>query len=302
MAGSFPDSLLVRLQRDGLLQMWFPCVCHTAQLGVKYFLETNLGHRGQINSIVAKAHCFVTSAKNSTKCAEVFSEKSFNLSTMNKTRWSSMYKTLMSIISADDHNLLKELPKLKQEPPTKYELNILREICEILQPVALFTTEMQATHGTSGMLIPALNIVLKELNDKSDQDPHSSTMDNSLSKVLSCILKNRFEKILADKFYWIGTCLDPRFGSEALENVEYLHALKSSLNILLDLERDTFQLSDKDLIQESTQIEDPPLKRRKSLFPAKSYTKDHRKFLHSTNVIEMEITLYRAEARHSMVF
>ena len=140
-----------------------------------------------------------------------------------------MYKMLMSIISADDRNLLKELPKLKREPPTKYELTILREICEILQPVALFTTEMQATHGTCGMLIPALNIVLKELIDKSDQDTHSSTMDNSLSKVSSCILKNRFEKILADKFYWIGTCLDPRFGSEALENVEYLHALKSSL-------------------------------------------------------------------------
>ena len=136
---------------------------------------------------------------------------------------------LMSIISADDRNLLKELPKLKREPPTKYELTILREICEILQPVALFTTETQATHGTCGMLIPALNIVLKELIDKSDQDTHSSTMDNSLSKVSSCILKNRFEKILADKFYWIGTCLDPRFGSEALENVEYLHALKSSL-------------------------------------------------------------------------
>ena len=104
LAGSFPDSLLVRLQ------MWFPCVCHTAQLGVKDFLENNLGHRGQIKAIVAKAQCFITSAKNSTKCAEVFSEKNFNSSTMNKTRWSSMYKMLMSIISTDDRNLLKELP------------------------------------------------------------------------------------------------------------------------------------------------------------------------------------------------
>ena len=123
------------------------------------------------------------------------------------------------------------------------------------------------------------------------------TMDSSLSKVLSCILKKRFEKILADKFYWIGTCLDPRFGSEALENVEYLRAVKSSLNILLELESDTFRLSDKDPIQESTQIEEPSLKRRKSLFPAKSYTKDHWKFLRSTDVLEMEITLYRAEGR-----
>ena len=104
---------------------------------------------------------------------------------------------------------------------------------------------MQATHGTSGMLIPALNIVLKELEDKPDQDHHSSRIDNSFAKVLSCILKNRLENILSDKFYWIGTCLDPRFGTEALENGEYLHTLKSSLNILLELERHTIQLSDK---------------------------------------------------------
>ena len=260
--------------------------------------RVQLGHRGQINTIVAKAQCFVTSAKNSTKCDEVFSEKSFNFSTMNKTRWSSMHQMLMSIISADDRNLIRERPKLNREPPTKLELNILREICEILQPVALFTTEMQATHGTSGMLIPALNIVFQELDDKPDQDPHLSTMDNSLSKVLSCILKERFEKILADKFFWIGTCLDPRFGSEALENVEYLHTLKSSLNILLEFEKDAFQISDKDPIQESTQIEEPFLKRRKSIFSAKSYRKDHRTFLHSADVIEMEITLFRAEARN----
>ena len=56
LAGSFHDSLLVRPRRNGLLQMWFPCVCHTAQLGVEGFLETNLGHRGQINAIVAKAN------------------------------------------------------------------------------------------------------------------------------------------------------------------------------------------------------------------------------------------------------
>lgn len=100
--------------------------------------------------------------------------------------------------------------------------NILREVCEILQPVAFFTTEMQATHGRSVMLISAINIIFQELDNKQDQDPpHLNTIDNSLSKMLSCILKKRFEKILADKFLRIGTCLDPRFDLQALENVEY---------------------------------------------------------------------------------
>ena len=86
-------------------------------------------------------------------------------------------------------------------------------------------------------------------------------MDIFLSKVLSCILKTCFERILADKFFWIDTCLDPRFGSEPLKSVEYLHVLKASLNILLEFEKDAFQIRDKDPIQESTQIEEPSLKR-----------------------------------------
>ena len=269
LAGSFPESLLVRLRREGLLQMWFPCVCHTAQLGVKDFLASNLGHRGKVNAIVSKTQSFVTSAKNSTKCAEVFSDKSFNLSVMNKTRWSSMYKMLLSIIDAEDKNLLGELPKLKRDPPTKYELNILREVCDILQPVALFSNEMQATHGTSGMLIPALNIVSKELSDMNNDNTNdsNSAMGISLSEVLNNILKKRFSAILSDKFYWISTSLDPRFGTEALQNNDYLHALKCALKILLDLERKTWQASNSYSVENSIPKEEPPLKRRKSLFP-----------------------------------
>ena len=72
---SSPHSLLVDLRKDGLPPLWIPCVCHTEQLAVKDFLETNLGYRGQMNVIVKKAQEFVKSAKHSTKCAELFMEK-----------------------------------------------------------------------------------------------------------------------------------------------------------------------------------------------------------------------------------
>ena len=112
-----PHSLLVRLRKDGLLSLWFPCVCLTAQLAVKDFLQTNLGYRGQINVIVKKAQEFVKSARQSTVCADIFMEKGFNLVSMNATRWNSMYDMLRSIIRADEKDFIDQLPPLKSEVP-----------------------------------------------------------------------------------------------------------------------------------------------------------------------------------------
>ena len=58
-----PQSLLIDLRKDGLLPLWFPCVCHTAELAVKDFLKTDLGNRGEINAIVKKAQEFVNLPK-----------------------------------------------------------------------------------------------------------------------------------------------------------------------------------------------------------------------------------------------
>ena len=59
-----------------------------------------------------------------------------------------MYDMLRSIISAEEKELIDLLPTLNSEVPKKYEINILREVCDVLQPIGLFSSEMQATHGT----------------------------------------------------------------------------------------------------------------------------------------------------------
>ena len=142
-----PKSLLIKLRNAGLLKNWFPCACHTAQLAVKDLLARNLGHRSQVNVLVAKAHEYVKCCKNSTKCAEIFLNERMSLVSMNKTRWNSMYNMLNSLLKADDRNILEQLPPLSCQPPKNFEMNILREVCEIIQPISLFTNEMQATHA-----------------------------------------------------------------------------------------------------------------------------------------------------------
>ena len=284
-----PQSLLVGLRKDGLLPLWFPCVCHTAQLAVKDFLKTDLGNRGEINAIVKKAQEFVKSAKSSTKCAEIFMEKGFNLMSMNATRWNSMYDMLRSIISADEKELIDLLPPLKSEVPKKYEINIFREVCDVLQPITLFTSEMQATHGTSGMTIPALEMVMKEL-----QNGDLNMMDNSLASILSNILKKRFQNIMSDKFYWLANCLDPRFATEAYENELFMEILRRALKIVSEINRNKGVRNE---IQENADKETGIWsKAKKSLFPTKRYS-DSNTQLYCNDVIDMEITLFKAEAR-----
>ena len=58
-----------------------------------------------------------------------------------------MYNMLNSLLKADDRNILEQLPPLSCQPPKNFEMNILREVCEILHPISLFTNEMQATHA-----------------------------------------------------------------------------------------------------------------------------------------------------------
>ncbi|KAI6648156.1 hypothetical protein LOD99_898 [Oopsacas minuta] len=106
-----------------------------------------------------------------------------------------------------------------------------------------------------------------------------------------------FQAIKLDKFYLISTCSDPRFGTQALENIEYLNDLKSIMNIVLDLERKAFEIKNTHPVQESTIKEEQSLKRRKPLFTVRSYA-NQINHLPSTDVIEMEITFFKAEARN----
>ena len=88
LAVSFPDSLLVHLRRDDLLQMY--CSIRGERF-FKYQLRTsraNKCYRGKGTMLHHKCK-----KNNTIKCAEVFSEKYFNFSIMNKTRWSSMHQS-----------------------------------------------------------------------------------------------------------------------------------------------------------------------------------------------------------------
>ena len=151
----------------------------------------------------------------STRCAEIFLENNFSLSLNNQTRWDSIYVMIESFLEAEKRGHLKLLPPMNCKSPKRSEIILLQDLLEVLEPIRLFTIEFQHSLGTSGMVLPALEMVYKKLADV-DQDANSS------AQVLASIVKKRFSAIYNDKFMIIANCLDPRFALKALEDPEYL--------------------------------------------------------------------------------
>ena len=60
--------------------------------------------------------------------------------------------------------LLKLHPSLKHPIPRSYELSIIREVLDVLEPIHLFTLEFQPGVGTSNMVIPRLEALYNHLN------------------------------------------------------------------------------------------------------------------------------------------
>lgn len=96
---------------------------------------------------------------------------------------------------------------------------------DTLEPIRLFTIEFQHALGTTGIVLPAVEMVYKQLNEV-DVDP------NSLPQLLSSLVRKRFSIIYQDVFMQIANCLDPRFANKALENGEFCQKVKHCLNIV----------------------------------------------------------------------
>ncbi|KAI6658750.1 Zinc finger BED domain-containing protein 4-like [Oopsacas minuta] len=213
------NSLTSKLRAAGLLPLWGRCVCHLIQLSVHDFIQKQLRSHGSVNKIIIKATQFVNCSRKSIQCGEIFLKYKFTLGAMNQTRWDSMYKMLKSILDAETKGCLKFLPSLKYPIPKNYELAILREVVDVLEPIHLFTLEFESSLGTSGMVIPGLESLYDHLNSiDSDHD--------SMSQIMLRLAQERFSEVAQDHFMIIANCVDPRFATKALFKQSSLEILK----------------------------------------------------------------------------
>ena len=278
------NKVLSKLRMVGLLSVWGRCVCHLIQLAVKDFIQTNFGSHGSVNKIIGRANLFVKSARKSVQCTEIFLEHKFRLDSMNQTRWDSMFTMIQSLLHAEAKGLLRFLTPLEHRIPKNYELSILREVEDVLEPIHLFTLEFQNSLGTSGMVIPGLQALYHQL-DSIDIE------EGSMAQTMLRIVRGRFSEVIQDNFMIIGNCIDPRFSIAALCKQDFLEILKKAMIIVIRHDRNVNTTTIPSRKRSNS------LCKRKSLFdyhPANevvdSYNTDY-------DVIENELLIFRSEAR-----
>ena len=267
--------LIANLRAVGLLPIWGRCVCHLIQLSIQSYLAHPLGYHCNITEIIAKTKAYIKSCKKSSRCAEVFSEHKFSLSLMNQTRWDSMFYMIESFIKAEQKGYLKLLPSLNIKPPKKSEILILQALLDTLEPIRLFTIELQHALGTSGIVFPALDMVYKQLAE-IDTEPDSPP------QILSSLIRERFRPVYEDNFMKLANCLDPRFGDRTLDDPELCQKLKTCMKFVNPNMSEVSPPSEDLVISVNTP---------KSLFPKKS------SYPHLGSNNEEEVCAYKNEAR-----
>ena len=124
-----------------------PCFAHTLQLVVKDGLQ----HAGQVKSIIGKVAKLVAYVRKSTTASEIL-EGHLKLQMANQTRWNSQLKMLRSIIRIPE-DVLQKLDCTSKL--SSYEMKLIGELCEILQPFEEVTDRVQGQAIVTSSLVIA---------------------------------------------------------------------------------------------------------------------------------------------------
>ena len=215
------------------------CFAHTLQLVVR----DGLKDAGQMKSVIAKASNFVSHVRKSTTATEILQDYR-KLEIANQTRWNSQLKMLRSILRIPSEALdrVNFAGKL-----SSYELKVINELCEILQPFEEATDQVQGNKVvTSSLVIVCVRGLRDQLHElrQTYNCKLVSSLQASLEKRLGC-----YE--LMDCLR-IATALDPRFKLDWCE-VEEQDEVKALIT----------QQMPKSLVPEQDCSNAPPAKRSK---------------------------------------
>ena len=215
------NSLIKELRGLGLLDIHFRCTIHFLQLAIKDFIKDC--RLRNFEKAIAKANQLTKSVRKSTIDTETCKADNVTFHAMNQTRWNSMYTMINSILKAQVHDGL--LDRLNASEKYKFrasDINVLRELRELLTPLKEFTDQMQANSFTMGLMSKGYDIVqvlLEEIMGENLEDRFDLVTD-LLSK-----LDNRLGNIMKAPQTRLSAAFDPRTAYSALK----IHDNKSNV-------------------------------------------------------------------------
>ena len=211
-------------------QKRLPCAIHTIQLVV---LDGLKGAKF-LTGVQAKASCLSTVLHTSgTFQQKYFSVFKKTIPRTTNTRWNSLYLQLSAISQLDSSQLNKLLTETKHEKciMTKRELDILREVVEVLEPAYTATLIMEEETALLSVVAPTVS----QLHRTWGRQSQSVKFCSGLVSGLTASLERRFVGLLinldiippqrndrceviptddlnfGDPAYLISAALDPEF-------------------------------------------------------------------------------------------
>ena len=157
-----------------------PCFAHTVQLVVK----DGLKQADQINRVLGKITKFVSHVRSSTKASDLL-ESEVHLQAANVTRWNSQLNMLKSLLKVSNDTM----EKIDfNEKPNQHDLNVVRDLVEILTPFLWATDLTQGQNKvTASMILPVVRGLRNEVNElhKKFKSRFVSTLKSSIDARLS---------------------------------------------------------------------------------------------------------------------
>ena len=173
------------------------CFAHTLQLTVK----DGLKDAGQMKTVIGKVTSLVSHVRRSCSATEAL-EGCLKLQPANQTRWNSQLKMLRSLLRVPRD----EIDKLQCAKPTVYEMKLISELCDILQPFEEATDNVQGDRLViSSMVIACVRGLRTELQRLRE------TYTCKMITTLQASLETRLSKYEHMERFKIATTLDPRF-------------------------------------------------------------------------------------------
>ena len=223
------------------------CFAHTLQLTVK----DGLKDAGQMKAVIAKVAALVAHVRRSCSAMEAL-EGCLKLQPANQTRWNSQLKMLRSLLRVP-RDLIDKLQCTK---PTVYEMKLVSELCDILQPFEEATDNIQGDRiVTSSMVIVCVRGLRAELQRL--RESYSCKM----ILTLQASLETRLSKYETMERFKIATTLDPRFQLQWCNELEAAEVKGSLVHLVASVSPAPVAAQSSDTVANAS----PPRKRSRLL-------------------------------------
>lgn len=237
-----------------------PCFAHTLNL----VIEKGLANSQEATNLIFKIKSIVSWFKHSVVASDELRRKTEKkLIQSVETRWNSVYYMIDRFLEL--RPIVNEIVNQYTSAPPMLnaaEIEVLKEIKDILEPLEAATTEISGQHYVTGSVaIPIANITKRKLNSLN----LTTEVGKSCLKEVIGQYNKRFSNIEQVHLLAVATLLDPRFKKMYFENpVAYSKHVTFINNTINKMDK---ELTDKKLSTDSSSDSEPDkIQKKRSLF------------------------------------